>query len=101
MNTTPSAQDLWEGIAGHFDSISQVLCEFIDNSISNFEAKKVPTKTVQLRLEQQKDGSVKVEIEDTGAGMPHLEPVMRLGDRTVRETPLNEHGSEHTGPLQL
>jgi Histidine kinase-, DNA gyrase B-, and HSP90-like ATPase len=92
MNTTPSAQDLWEGIAGHFDSITQVICEFIDNSVSNFEGNKVPTKTIHLHFEQQKDGDVTIQIEDTGTGIEDLEPVMRLGDRSVRETPLNEHG---------
>ena len=92
MNTTPSAQDLWHGIAGHFDSITQVLCEFIDNSVSNFEGNNVPTKTILLDFEQQKSGDSKIQIEDTGTGLENLEPVMRLGDRTVRETPLNEHG---------
>lgn len=91
MNTIPLAHDLWHGIAGHFDSITQVLCEFVDNSVSNFEGKSVPTKTIQLDFEQIK-GGVKIKIEDTGTGLENLEPVMRLGDRTVRETPLNEHG---------
>ena len=31
-----TASELWSGIGGHFDNYSQILCEFIDNSISNF-----------------------------------------------------------------
>jgi len=92
MDTTPSAQDLWEGIAGHFDSITQILCEFIDNSISNFDGNNLSTRTIHLQFDQQKNGDVTIQIEDTGTGMGNLEPVMRLGDRTSRETPLNEHG---------
>lgn len=92
IDTTPGASDLWEGIAGHFDSFTQVICEFVDNSISNFEAHNLSTRSVRISIEPCKGGKLSVEVEDTGAGVADLEPVMRLGDRSVRETPLNEHG---------
>ena len=50
MNTTPLARDLWLGIGGHFDSFTQVICEFIDNSISNFEQSKSPIRSIQIIL---------------------------------------------------
>jgi hypothetical protein len=91
MNTTPLASDLWEGIAGHFDSITQVLCEFIDNSLSNIESHSAAIRSIRLSFRQKKK-CVIIQIEDAGSGISNLEPAMRVGDRTVRETPLNEHG---------
>lgn len=92
MNTTPLAKDLWEGIGGHFDSIGQVLCEFIDNSASNFQKSNTPNKTVTITITESVDDTVTVFVEDTGNGIAKLENALRIGDRTVKETPLNEHG---------
>lgn len=93
MNETPAANDLWSGIGGHFDSFTQVICEFIDNSIANFEGKKSTTKTVLITLEEDiATNSVNVTIEDNGTGIDNFEPVFRLGDKTIRQSPLNEHG---------
>jgi Histidine kinase-, DNA gyrase B-, and HSP90-like ATPase len=92
MDTTPYAQDLWEGIAGHFDSFSQVICEFIDNSISNFEGRNIPNKSVHINLEEVRSNRVKVQLEDNGTGIEDFQPVIRLGDKSPRQTPLNEHG---------
>jgi len=92
MDTTPHANDLWEGIGGHFDSFSQVICEFIDNSISNFEGKKTFNHAINILLENINNGKVKIVIEDTGTGVEDFLPMIKLGDRTHRESPLNEHG---------
>src|SRR5467141_944549 len=92
IDTTPLARDLWAGIAGHFDSITQVLCEFIDNSISNFEATHQQARSIHIQVKECEDGGVEFGIEDTGAGIPSLAPALRLGDQTIRQTPLNEHG---------
>ncbi len=92
MDTTPFAKDLWEGIAGHFDSFSQVVCEFIDNSISNFEGRNIPNKTVHINIDELGNDRLNVEIEDNGTGISEYQPAIRLGDKSVRQTPLNEHG---------
>lgn len=92
MNTTPLARDIWLGIGGHFDSFTQVICEFIDNSISNFEAANSPNKNIYISLNEIDNDMVSVVIEDNGTGIKDFEPVLRLGDKSVRETPLNEHG---------
>ncbi len=92
IDSTPLANDLWLGIAGHFDSITQVIAEFIDNSLSNLGAFKPQPCSIRVALEEEEGERVRVKIEDTGTGIPDLAPVMRLGDKTVRQTPLNEHG---------
>lgn len=91
MDTTPLARDLWEGIGGHFDSFSQVICEFVDNSIANFEGKNIPNKTINLSLEETRD-RIRVLIEDTGSGIENFQAVLRIGDKSARQSPLNEHG---------
>ncbi len=91
LSITPNAQDLWHGIGGHFDSLTQILAEFIDNSISNFAKNKDTSQAVRIDF-KKKNKAYEITIEDTGTGIKNLEPVMRLGDKSVSETPLNEHG---------
>ena len=38
IKNEPTADELWAGIGGNFDSLSQIVCEFIDNSISFFKS---------------------------------------------------------------
>lgn len=92
MDTTPQAEDLWEGIGGHFDSFAQVICEFIDNSIGNFEANALPSKSINVRVEPLQKGRVLVSVEDSGTGIADFQPVMKLGDRSVQQSTRNEHG---------
>jgi hypothetical protein len=93
MDLTPVPSDLWAGIGGHFDSFAQVVSEFIDNSISNFEGEHPPGKTIIIRIEEDAPhGLVQVTVEDTGTGIPDLEAAFRLGDKSHRMSPLNEHG---------
>jgi hypothetical protein len=92
MNTIPRIEDLWPELGGHFDTFTQILCEFIDNSISNFDASKSRNKSISIAIKEISEDKVKVKIEDTGAGIRNLEAALRLGDKTAIETPLNEHG---------
>lgn len=92
MDTTPTAKDLWDGIGGHFDSFTQIICEFIDNSIANLEGNKVSSRTININIAKIEENMTKVIIEDTGTGIKDFQPVLKLGDKSVRESPLNEHG---------
>jgi len=92
INITPDASQLWLGIAGYFDTLSQVLSEFIDNSVSNFVAMKSTQRTVRISLNEVGGDCVRITIEDTGSGIKDLRPSLRLGDKSVSQTPLNEHG---------
>lgn len=92
IRNTPNAQDLWKGIAGHFDSFDQILCEFADNSISNFVGNNLLAKTIIITITQQQDKSAVVSIEDSGTGIKDLDSAFSLGNRAGAETPLNEHG---------
>lgn len=92
MNILPDAKELWKGIGGHFDSLSQVLCEFIDNTISNYRANKVPMKTIRITLNKSRNGNAEVLIEDSGTGIKELDSAFKLGDKEIQESPMNEHG---------
>lgn len=92
IKNTPNAQELWKGIAGHFDSFDQILCEFIDNAISNFVGNNLLSKTIIVTIIQQQDKSVVVSIEDSGTGIKDLNSAFCLGNKSQAETPLNEHG---------
>ncbi|MBT2575936.1 hypothetical protein J7E43_00500 [Bacillus sp. ISL-8] len=93
LNSTPSATELWEGIGGHFENLSQVLCEFLDNSISNIISTSSVNRSIIIKILPILDNEkFLISIEDGGQGISNFEPIMRLGDKSVKQSPLNEHG---------
>lgn len=93
INNSINASDLWEGIGGHFDSLGQIINEFIDNAIANFEANSPLTRNVIISIrEVTPSGSVNVTIEDSGTGIKNLDAAFSMGDKSAAESPLNEHG---------
>lgn len=92
INNQPSASELWDGIGGHFDSLGQIINEFLDNSISNFAANVQTSRNIIVGLRELADDRVKITVEDTGTGIKDLDAAFTLGNQTAGETPLNEHG---------
>lgn len=94
IKTTPSATEVWSGIGGHFDSLGQIINEFVDNSISNFDGNEalLEEKTIVISLRENANATVKIQIEDTGTGIKDLDAAFTLGCRKASESPLNEHG---------
>lgn len=90
----PDVNELWAGIGGHFDSLGQIVNEFIDNSISNFTGNEATlTRNIVITLhELQRNGNVKVTIEDSGTGIKNLDVAFTLGGKGAEDSPLNEHG---------
>jgi Histidine kinase-, DNA gyrase B-, and HSP90-like ATPase len=92
MDITPTEDDLWQGIGGHFDSFSQIMNEFIDNAISNFIKNNPTSRSINITITEQQPDKIEVKVEDTGSGMSDFSHMLRLGDKTMAESPLNEHG---------
>ncbi len=93
INNKPHADELWAGIGGHFDSLGQILNEFIDNSISNFTGNDTMTRNIIISLvETVKNGDIEISIEDSGTGIKKLDQAFTLGSCGAAESPLNEHG---------
>jgi len=90
-NVTPEVADIWAGIGGHFDSITQVICEFVDNSISNLLTIDM-YKQILISIDVLENSRFKVIIEDTGSGINDLGVALKIGDRSQRMSSLNEHG---------
>lgn len=91
LDSTPNANDLWQGIGGHFENLGQVLCEFIDNSVSNLISTNSLNRSIIITINLENE-NYKISIEDGGKGISNFEPIMRLGDKSVKQSALNEHG---------
>lgn len=63
LDSTPTANQLWEGIGGHFENLGEVLCEFIDNSISNLINSQSSNRTIYISVESEKE-KYRISIED-------------------------------------
>jgi uncharacterized protein (UPF0297 family) len=92
INVSPYADALWKGVGGHFDSFSEIIYEFIDNIISNYDKNKSMIRSAIINIEPAGNSTIRVKIEDSGSGIESTEAALRLGDTSNKQTPLNEHG---------
>lgn len=91
LNNLPHSDEVWRGIGGHFDSLGQIVGEFVDNSVANIIANGPSVRSIALKFVDEGQ-RVRVIIEDTGAGIADLANAFRLGGKDSQEGPLNEHG---------
>lgn len=91
LENLPDSNEIWRGIGGHFDSLGQIVAEFIDNSVANIEATNPDNKSISINFHDLNE-QVIVQVEDTGSGIIDLDDAFRLGGRRGRQGPLNEHG---------
>lgn len=92
IKNTPQSNEVWRGIGGHFDFLSQILHEFIDNSISNFMGNDdVRTRNIIIGF-MESGNDIEVTIEDHGTGIKDLDTAFCLGNTSGGDSPLNEHG---------
>ena len=85
--------NLWAGLGTQYTSISQVVNEFIDNSISNFKGhSSLPSNSIIITLEELDASQVKISIEDSGTGISDFSNAFGLGAKASQDSPLNEHG---------
>ena len=92
IKNEPTADELWAGIGGNFDSLSQIVCEFIDNSISNFTGNNCNQRNIRIILKNKSNKTVRIIIEDSGTGIKSLDEAFTLGSKKCGESTLNEHG---------
>lgn len=91
LDNLPDSNEIWKGIGGHFDSLGQIIAEFIDNSLANIISTTPTNRNITIHFEDQ-GTKVKVSIEDTGSGISNLAEAFRLGGRAIKQGPMNEHG---------
>lgn len=83
---------IWRGLGGHFDSMSQIINEFIDNSISNFIGSNPIVKNIVITIEELPGREVFISIEDSGSGFKNIDSAFTLGSQDCKDSPMNEHG---------
>ena len=100
IDVTPDSQELWESFGKNHKNFTSLLCELIDNSISNLIANESLNKReIKITIENKEshlvdvEDMVKVSIEDTGTGIHDFSQAMDLGKKNRKsESYLNEHG---------
>lgn len=87
VDVTPEADSFWATQGHHFDSFTQAVNEFIDNSIANFAANADlanPTVVVEIN-ETEDEGAVRLRILDSGTGIQDIGVAFRVGDRSLQD----------------
>ncbi|MFL0070889.1 hypothetical protein [Tenacibaculum maritimum] len=92
INNKPQGNIIWRGLGGHFDSMSQILNEFLDNSISNFKGNNPIIKNIVICIKELPNKEVFFSIEDSGTGFKNLDSAFSLGAQDAKDSPMNEHG---------
>lgn len=92
IKNKPEGHVMWRGLGGHFDSISQIINEFIDNSISNFKGNNPIIKNIVISIEEQIESRIFISVEDSGTGFKNLDSAFTLGTQNSKDSPMNEHG---------
>lgn len=93
LDNIPDSDALWKGLGGNFDSLTQIINEFIDNSLSDFiKFNQSEIKKIIIRVTQKSNDIYEIEIEDTGSGIQDLTSAFSIGNKSSQSTSLNEHG---------
>ncbi len=94
INNSIDIEEMWEGLGNNFDSIQQILFEFIDNSCSNIISNiaNLSNKQINLVFSVKNEKEIEITIEDSGTGIKNLDNAFKIGNKDSQESPLNEHG---------
>ena len=91
IDAPPNIEGLWKGIGGSIDSITPIICEFIDNSIACYDVYRTRDPNIDITIQQTAEG-VRISIKDNGAGIQDLATAFGLGYTQNTSAVLNEHG---------
>lgn len=94
IQNNPNGRALFQSISGSLPRFSQIICAFVDNSLSNFRRYALdPQGSRKVRIVLRDLGSwVDVDVIDTGTGIRDIHAALTPGSRAGAESPLNEHG---------
>lgn len=90
----PVVKKLCSALASGFNNFSQVLCEFVDNSVSNLMGHAEDSsliRTIRIIIRNQRE-SVEVIVEDGGTGILDMNEAFTLCGTERGETSLNASG---------
>ena len=90
----PEAKNVCAALASNYNNIMQVICEFIDNAVSNLMGHRdAPglVRTIRIIVRNLVD-HVDITIEDGGTGIENPHAAMTLCSESNRDTALNASG---------
>lgn len=79
LNLIPDIDHLWKTLGYHFENLSQVIHEFVDNAISDFIRNKIKNGEIIITFKKMSKNKVEVIIEDHGKGIIDIENALTLG----------------------
>lgn len=82
----------WRGLGGHFSNLTQIISEFVDNSISGFVESPIPVANITVSIIRIANGDVKIKIIDNASGIKDLDSAFEIGSTKAKSSSLNEHG---------
>jgi len=93
LQNKPRNNYLWKGLGGNFDTLTQIIGEFIDNSLSDFiKNPDNPVRQITISFEELPAAKYQVTVEDTGRGIADLDEAFSIGGTEAKLSSLNEHG---------
>ncbi len=91
IKNKPAGNIIWKWLWGHFDSMSQILNEFLDNSISNFKKHNPILKNIVICITELPENKVFFSVEDSWTGFKNLDSAFSLWTQDSKDSPMNEH----------
>ena len=94
IDNTPDAAAIWSNLGSNFRDLSQAICEFCDDAISNFNGNVTDStlnRVIRIQVTPMKD-TAEITVEDGGTGILDMSNALKLAGLARQETPLNEHG---------
>ena len=91
LDNAPDGSALFRALGGHYTSPAQAVCEFIDDSLSSIAANGDEVGEVFLRVTDRGE-LVELSVTDSGSGIADLGAALTISDRSIAQTPYNEHG---------
>lgn len=94
LRNQPNGIELFSGIGGNFSSISEIICEMVDDPVSNLLHNKdclAINNEIIVRFEDL-GSRVGIMVADSGSGIRNLHNALTIAGRADPDTPLNSHG---------
>ena len=89
IRNNPTGHGLFAGIGDNFNSVAQVICELMDDAVSNLRANSGDSELsmrVVLSLENLGD-AVEITVTDGGSGIADLSSALTIACRDGAQTP--------------
>jgi len=88
-----SGTELFSSIGGSFSSISEIICELVDDPVSNIlrHADEPIGKEITLRFEDH-GARIGITVMDGGTGIRNIHNALTISGKADPDGPLNAHG---------